>query len=126
MSVLQGVYEAKEARVTAVGSGIDSAAPLTGVSFWQTGKHFVDTDLVLLLLFCWVGAVPSVRTSRGTSCSSFSTHSGEALMAQSQHATSSFHKPLPYLSRGQIKAICDAGESHIPEQVSRCFGVGAN
>ena len=47
-------------------------------------------------------------------------------MAQSQHATSSFHKPLPYLSPGQIKEICEAGETYISEQRSRFLGRGAN
>jgi len=47
-------------------------------------------------------------------------------MAQSQHATSSFHKPLPYLSPGQIKEISEAGEVYISEQRSRSWGRGAN
>ncbi|OLB83133.1 MAG: hypothetical protein AUI12_17145 [Acidobacteria bacterium 13_2_20CM_2_57_6] len=45
-------------------------------------------------------------------------------MAQSQHATSSFHKPLPYLSPGQIKEICEAAEVYIAEQRSRFWGRG--
>ena len=47
-------------------------------------------------------------------------------MAQSQHATSSFHKPLPYLSPGQIKEICEAAEVYISEQRNRFWGRGAN
>jgi hypothetical protein len=47
-------------------------------------------------------------------------------MAQSQHATSSFHEPLPYLSPGQIKEICEAAEVHISEQRSRFWGRGTS
>ena len=47
-------------------------------------------------------------------------------MAQSQHATSSFHGPLPYLSPGQIKEICEAAEVHISEQRSRFWGRGTS
>jgi len=51
---------------------------------------------------------------------------GEGPMAQSQHATSSFHKPLPYLSPGQIKEICEAAEVYISAQRNRFWGRGAN
>jgi hypothetical protein len=47
-------------------------------------------------------------------------------MAQSQHATSSFRKPLPYLSPGQIKEICEAAEVYISEQRTRFWGHGTN
>jgi len=47
-------------------------------------------------------------------------------MAQSQRATSSFRKPLPYLSPGQIKEICEAAEVYISEQRSRFWGRGTN
>src|SRR5213076_2787088 len=47
----------RKQRLQRASYGIGLPAPLTGVSFWQTGKHFVDTDFVLLLIFCWVGGV---------------------------------------------------------------------
>src|SRR5437879_13752681 len=89
-----------------------------GVLLVANRQTFCGRKFQFLLRFRRVGVVPSVRTSRGIPRSNISTHKGEGPMAQSQHATSSFHKPLPYLSPGQIKEICEATEMYIAEQRS--------
>jgi len=45
-------------------------------------------------------------------------------MAQSQQVRSSFSRPLPYLSPGQIKEISEAGAAYIDGQRSRFGGRG--